>query len=181
MRAEVLVARLRALAPMNSKNSMISTALWVVCAWTGIACSKPPLREWRPSDHQSVQSQTAQSDQAGQTGQTGQASPPEQPKPPTERAAAALWAMSCAPCHGEEGRGDGEQRPPGAHMADFTLPTWQASMTDAQIASVLTAGRGMMPAFGEKIRPEGIEALVRHIRTLSDARPASPSQPEVLP
>lgn len=152
-------------------NSGVQMALWVGFASMGVACSKPTLREWRPSDHQPVQSQTAQTDQAEPQ------DPPEQRGAPSARAAAALWAMSCAPCHGERGQGDGAERPPGARMADFSQPSWQASITDAQIATVITAGRGMMPAFAQKIRPEGVQALTQHIRALSDASETRPSSP----
>ncbi len=83
------------------------------------------------------------------------------------RAARALWAVTCAGCHGREGRGDGEERPPGAQLPDFTQVAWQQSRTDTQLAQVIRDGKNMMPPFGKRVRPEGIEVLVRYVRTFA--------------
>jgi len=79
-------------------------------------------------------------------------------------AAATLWRISCAGCHGAEGRGDGEAYE-GA-LADFTDAEWQASVTDEAIARAITLGQPPMPAFGEILAPQGIAALVEHVRRL---------------
>jgi len=86
-----------------------------------------------------------------------------------ERAAAAqtLWRISCAGCHGAEGRGDGEAYD--GELADLTDPEWQASVTDEAIARSITLGQGSMPAFGEILAPAGIAALVEHVRRFGGA------------
>lgn len=73
----------------------------------------------------------------------------------------------CASCHGREGLGNGPSAP--GVLANFQDPEWQRSRSDADIASVIRLGRGMMPAFGEQIVPAGIEALVGHVRRLGNA------------
>ncbi len=99
----------------------------------------------------------------------------EPPEASQARAAAALFRMSCAPCHGVEGHGDGPSRPPMARVQDFSDPAWQATRSNEVLAQVIFQGRGMMPGFGSQIQPEGIAALVMHVRSLSSAPPA-PSQ-----
>ncbi len=86
---------------------------------------------------------------------------------PNQRAAAALWEMRCASCHGNSGRGDGAARPPGAALPDLTQPAYQASRSDDQLHSVIKSGRGMMPAFGDQLSDVGITALVEHVRSLA--------------
>ena len=44
----------------------------------------------------------------------------------------------------------------------------QSSLSDDELVSIITLGRGMMPAFGERIPPEGVRGLVAHL-PLGDA------------
>jgi len=85
---------------------------------------------------------------------------------PVERAAAALFVIKCASCHGRDGRGGGPELPPGASPPDFTDAAWQAGIEDETIAVVIRGGGTLMPAFGEEIPPAGIEALIGHLRRL---------------
>jgi mono/diheme cytochrome c family protein len=39
--------------------------------------------------------------------------------------------------------------------------------SDAQLAAVITKGSGKMPAFGTKIKPDGVQQLVAYIRELA--------------
>ena len=80
------------------------------------------------------------------------------------RAAETLWRVTCASCHGHQGRGDGPGRMPGVSMPDMTTTAWQTSQTDEAIALVIRQGRGTMPAFGERLAPAAIAQLVGHIR-----------------
>lgn len=129
----------------------------VVVPFALLCCGEPrgELREWQPSDHQPPA--------AAET--TGQGQGSEGPADPT-RAAAALWGMRCASCHGEAGRGDGAGKPPGAQIPDFTTAAFQDERDNKRLAEVIFKGQGLMPAFGKEITPEGIAALVSHIRTL---------------
>jgi mono/diheme cytochrome c family protein len=113
-----------------------------------------PTREWQPSDH----------------GQPSVADPDRTPTPAapeeggSERAADALYNVSCAGCHGRDGRGQGPQRPAGAPMPNFSDPQFQAQRTDAQLAEVVRQGRGLMPPFGKQVNDQGIEALIAKVR-----------------
>ncbi|HJL28949.1 MAG TPA: hypothetical protein RMI62_07740, partial [Polyangiaceae bacterium LLY-WYZ-15_(1-7)] len=43
------------------------------------------------------------------------------------------------------------------------------SRTDQQIAAAIVRGQGMMPAFGDRIAPQGVAALVGYIRAFGEA------------
>lgn len=135
-----------------------------------------PAREWTPEDHgHPIRDDLPTPEQAPQ---------PEDDEDPHVRAARALWTVSCASCHGREGRGDGPSRPPGAQVADLTRSEWQKSRSDAAIAHVIREGKGMMPAFGDKLVDAGIDALVAYVRSLAapepaqtaDAKPQAPAE-----
>jgi len=83
------------------------------------------------------------------------------------RAAAALWGMRCASCHGAGGRGDGAGKPPGAALPDMTTAAYQSSRSDTQLHAVIKNGRGLMPAFSDQLSDLGITELVKHVRTLA--------------
>lgn len=120
-----------------------------------------PTREWQASDH----------------GQPAQDDPLRTPTPAapeeggTERAADALFNVSCASCHGRDGRGQGSGRPPGASVPDFTQTAFQTQRSDAQLAEVIRNGRGLMPPFGKQVNDQGIAALVARVRRFAAAPP----------
>lgn len=118
------------------------------------------MREWTPADHQPPEGET--SDRTG--------APDEIDADPaaTEASAAnALFGALCASCHGADGSGNGPGRPPVAQVPDFHDATFQSSRSDEQMAQSILEGRGgFMPAFGGRLSPEGVAALVRHVRRL---------------
>jgi mono/diheme cytochrome c family protein len=135
-----------------------------------LACDapKPPLREWQPSHHAQPATPDPSRTAASEPG------PREPEAGGVERAAAALWGVSCASCHGRDGRGLGPARPPGAQLPDFSTAEFQKSRSDAQLADVIVNGRSLMPAFGKQLNPQGIEALIAHIRRLGQPAPSAP-------
>lgn len=123
------------------------------------------VREWKATDHQPPEAE--QGDTAGAAGAADDSqAPDDQDEDPTLRAVAALWNVACASCHGREGRGDGPMKPAGANVPDMTTAEFQAGVTDAQIREQITNGKEPMPAFGDRIAPEGITALIAHVRSL---------------
>ncbi len=72
---------------------------------------------------------------------------------------AAVYGQSCAGCHGADGGGGrGPQLSEGAVVEAFPE-------VDDEIG-VVTLGRGGMPAFGSRLTPAEIEAVVEFTRTL---------------
>ena len=136
---------------------------WLLLFGTLItACRRDPddLREWRVDDH----------DHTNVPGTAQVADPPADaaidPMGINDVTIAA-WKQRCVTCHGSVGRGDGPQGPM-VRASDLTRPTWQASVTDAQIAETIRTGRGSMPGFD---LPEStVNGLVRLIRLLDTSR-----------
>jgi mono/diheme cytochrome c family protein len=136
--------------------------LLCVCAVvTACSADAQPLRPWRPEDH------------AQPVGADPREPPPEAPAEQggVSRAAEALFNVSCGGCHGRDGRGGGVGLPPGVQLPDFSSAEFQKSRTDAAIAQVITEGRGMMPPFAKQVNPQGIVALVAHVRRLAVSPP----------
>ncbi len=121
------------------------------------ACGEDPAptRVWTPDDHAQPPAPDQSPNAPQRTERSGN---------PRARAAAALWNVSCASCHGRDGRGDGPDAP--TQLASFRRAEWQAANSDEEIARVITLGRDRMPNFGDQIAAAGIAALVEHVRTL---------------
>ena len=78
-----------------------------------------------------------------------------------------LFKSNCARCHGPDGRGD----TPLGHTyntPDFTGDEWwrkHAEITGTtSLISIVSRGRGGMPAFGKKLRRTEIKLLVKYIQ-----------------
>src|SRR5579859_49886 len=75
--------------------------------------------------------------------------------------AAALFKSKCVMCHGEDASGN---TPSGKALKAKDLRADETQKkSDAEIAAVVTNGRGKMPAFGQKLKPEQIQQLVGYI------------------
>lgn len=81
--------------------------------------------------------------------------------------AAGSYKTNCVSCHAADGRGSAVGK--SLHAADFHSPQVQ-EQSDAQLADVVTQGRGNMPAFGQSLSKDQIDALVKYIRTFKKAK-----------
>jgi mono/diheme cytochrome c family protein len=95
--------------------------------------------------------------------------------PPQKRSAARsrgtqvgdLFRHNCARCHGADGAGD---TPLGHtyHTPDFTDPEWwrkHPSITSTgSLVSIVSHGKGGMPAFGKKLTRTEVRQLVAYVR-----------------
>ncbi len=86
-----------------------------------------------------------------------------------------LFRNNCARCHGADGAGD----TPLGHTyktPDFTDPNWWRKHSDitstASLLSIVSHGKGGMPAFGKKLSRPEIRRLVEHIRGFRNRKPA---------
>ncbi|MEM7606922.1 MAG: cytochrome c [Myxococcota bacterium] len=138
---------------------------WLVAGVLSLGCSpEPPTQVWTASDH--VQPQASETQARPGSGPPASDGPAPTSAEQTARAAAALFRVSCASCHGAGGAGDG----PAAEqeLASFADAAWQEAQSDEAIAQVIAQGRGAMPGFGQRLPAEAIAALVMHIRTLGE-------------
>ena len=67
-----------------------------------------------------------------------------------------LFGASCAHCHGSDLAG-GVGPPLGAGSG-------AASLTDVQIAGVISVGPGAMPTFADRLTDEQVESLIGYLR-----------------
>lgn len=78
---------------------------------------------------------------------------------------AALYKAKCAACHGAEGKGEtviGKAN----KLRDLGSADVQ-KQSDAELSSIIEAGKGKMPAYGKSLKPEQIKDLVSYIRSLA--------------
>jgi cytochrome c6 len=75
-----------------------------------------------------------------------------------------IYKTNCVLCHAADGSGNS---PSGKALGakDLRSDVVQKK-TDAELAEVITQGKGKMPAFGKKLKPEDITKLVAYIRSL---------------
>jgi mono/diheme cytochrome c family protein len=85
-----------------------------------------------------------------------------------------LFMNNCARCHGADGAGD----TPLGHTfntPDFTDPEWwrkHSNITNAgSLASIVSHGKGGMPAFGKKLTRTQIRHLVDYVRRFRNQKP----------
>ncbi len=72
-----------------------------------------------------------------------------------------LFVQSCARCHGNDARGNGED--------DDGPNLYALRISDARIQSVILKGvRGEMPSFAKKFSPADTAALISYLRSLKD-------------
>lgn len=81
------------------------------------------------------------------------------------RDAAAIYAKSCATCHGKDGRAK-TFKAKFNRARNLTDATWQADVSDERLYNSISNGRGKMPAFGKKLSEEEINDLVAYVRRL---------------
>lgn len=79
-------------------------------------------------------------------------------------ASAALYKSKCAGCHGPDGAGQ-TSAGKALKVGDFHDPEVQ-KMSDADLTTVLSMGKGKMPAYGKMLKPEEIKGLVAYVREL---------------
>jgi mono/diheme cytochrome c family protein len=75
-----------------------------------------------------------------------------------------LFQSNCLMCHGADGKGN---TPTGQAFKVVNLrDPAVVKMSNAELANVISKGKGSMPAFGNRLTPPQIENLVSYIRVL---------------
>jgi len=103
---------------------------------------------------------------------TGACTTGDDPGPAIPVDPAVIYAQNCGRCHGLDGRGDPEIKKT-LPVRDFTDPAFRARASTDQIAQVIMAGKGQMPAFGSALSLPKIQTLSGYVRRLGSgtARP----------
>jgi mono/diheme cytochrome c family protein len=79
--------------------------------------------------------------------------------------AAKVYKANCVLCHSANGSGDSSSGK--ALKAKDLRRDEVQKMSDAELADVITKGKGKMPTFGSKLSPDTIKSLVAYIRDLA--------------
>jgi cytochrome c6 len=82
---------------------------------------------------------------------------------PDSAASSATFRAKCAMCHGPDGSGSEVGK--SMNVPDLRSPAVQ-KLPDAQLAQIISDGKGGMPSFKSSLTEEQIHALVAHIRSL---------------
>jgi cytochrome c6 len=84
--------------------------------------------------------------------------------------ASAIFARSCAPCHGKQGHPSPVFEKQG--VKNFTDPAWQKGITDAQIEKTIHEGKKgtMMASFEKQYSATEIKSLVAYLRKLGSPK-----------
>jgi cytochrome c6 len=87
----------------------------------------------------------------------------------------AVYDKQCASCHGADGKGNAKRATMlkiDAAKLDLTRAE-AAGMTADQKKTVLVEGKGKMPAYGKKLKPEEVDAVLNHAMALAGGGKAS--------
>ncbi len=82
---------------------------------------------------------------------------------PDSVASTATFRTKCAMCHGRDGTGS--QVGKSMNVPDLRSPIVQ-KMSDAQLAQIISDGKGVMPSFKNSLSEDQIHGLVTYIRSL---------------
>ncbi len=82
---------------------------------------------------------------------------------PDSAASSATFRTKCAMCHGQDGSGSEVGK--SMNVPDLRSPAVQ-KLPDAQLAQIISDGKGGMPSFKNSLNEDQIHSLVAHIRSL---------------
>ena len=82
---------------------------------------------------------------------------------PDAAADSATFRTKCAMCHGPDGSGSDVGK--SMHLPDLRSPAAQ-KLPDAQLAEIISDGKGGMPSFKSSLSEDQVHSLVAHIRSL---------------
>jgi cytochrome c6 len=82
---------------------------------------------------------------------------------PDSTASSATFRTKCAMCHGPDGSGSEVGK--SMNVPDLRSPAVQ-KLPDAQLAQIISDGKGGMPSFKNSLTEDQVHSLVAHIRSL---------------
>jgi mono/diheme cytochrome c family protein len=92
---------------------------------------------------------------------------PVKPTPSSIASGKKSYTYDCAMCHGKEGAGDGDLAGQmHLKLRDYRDPVVLKELTDGEIYSIITNGKGQMTGEEGRMKPEQIWDLVNYIRSL---------------
>ena len=93
---------------------------------------------------------------------------PVKPTPSSIASGKKSYTYDCAMCHGKEGAGDGDLAGQmHLKLRDYRDPAALKELTDGEIYSIITNGKGQMTGEEGRMKPEQIWNLVNYIHSLA--------------
>jgi mono/diheme cytochrome c family protein len=86
---------------------------------------------------------------------------------PDSAASSATFRTKCAMCHGPDGSGSEVGK--SMNVPDLRSPVVQ-KLPDAQLAQIISDGKGGMPPFKNSLSEDQVHSLVAHIRSLREKK-----------
>lgn len=84
---------------------------------------------------------------------------------PPQDAEPTLYKAKCAACHGADGKGETAMGRANK-LRDLGSADVQ-KQSDEELATIITNGKGKMPAYGKSLKPDQVKELVTYIRSLA--------------
>lgn len=81
---------------------------------------------------------------------------------------ATIFNEQCVGCHGQDGRAQTDMGKK-VNAADLTGATVQ-QMSASQLAKTVKNGKGKMPAFGDKLSDDDIQAVVAYVQQIGKSQ-----------
>jgi mono/diheme cytochrome c family protein len=82
---------------------------------------------------------------------------------PDSAASVATFRTKCAMCHGPDGSGSDVGK--SMNVPDLRSPEVQ-KLPEAQLAQIISDGKGGMPSFKNSLSADQVQSLVAHVRSL---------------
>lgn len=82
---------------------------------------------------------------------------------PDSTASASTFRAKCAMCHGPDGSGSAVGK--SMNVPDLRSPVVQ-KLPDAQLAQIISYGKGGMPSFKSSLSEDQVHSLVAYVRSL---------------
>lgn len=97
---------------------------------------------------------------------------PIRPTPSSIAQGKRTYGFDCAMCHGKDGDGKGDlAEEMKLKLRDYRDPASLKDMTDGELFSIITKGKGEMTGEAGRVKPEEIWNMVNYIRSLAEKAP----------
>ena len=135
-------------------KTMSRVAVWGLL-WLGVW-----QQEKKPGEEKATVEKTA--------GEASKLVNPVKPTPESIAQGKKAYGFDCAMCHGKEGAGDGDlAESMHLKLKDYRDPATLKDMTDGDIYTIITNGKGKMTGEEERMKPEQVWNVVNYLRTLA--------------
>jgi mono/diheme cytochrome c family protein len=133
----------------------------LACVFLLLPLHASPQEPKKPTEEKSAAESKSASETAKQVN-------PVKPTPSSIASGKKSYTYDCAMCHGKEGAGDGDLAGDmHLKLRDYRDPATLKDLTDGEIYSIITNGKGKMTGEEGRMKSEQIWDMVNYIRSLA--------------